>query len=165
MSRRGWAQPYHAGPYTAVWFGCAGIFEPKNPPRRVYDDSRVRGIHTRILDVAEGNISRLAVQGAEMAAGNRAGHFEKQRDARHAAPNRCRCTRNALREAQPGEDRVHRGEPFLVRLCIGEINPAGNAADMAANDLPVGHRFDAGRVVLVDRRGVPARDVRSLAPL
>ena len=42
---------------------------------------------------------------------------------------------NALREPHPGEDRVDRGEPFLVRLRICDIDRLGDAVDMTADGL------------------------------
>ena len=45
--------------------------------------------------------------------------------------------RNALGQAHPGEDRVDRGEALLGRLSVGDVDGAGDAADMAVNDLAV----------------------------
>ena len=43
--------------------------------------------------------------------------------------------RDALREAHPGEDRVDGREPLPVGLRVRDIDGAGDAVDMAANDL------------------------------
>src|ERR1700742_921928 len=56
--------------------------------------------------------------------------------------------RYALRETHPGEDRIDRGESGLVRLRIRDVDAAGNAADMAANQLLVAHQFDGCRIAL-----------------
>src|SRR5260370_30391965 len=59
--------------------------------------------------------------------------------------------RYALRQAHPGEDRVDVGEPLPVGLRVCDVDAAGAAADMAANDLVIAHQFDAGRVAYRDR--------------
>src|SRR5215831_9808211 len=58
--------------------------------------------------------------------------------------------RNALRQPHPGEDRVNVGKPLPVGLRIRDIDTAGDAADMAANDLAVAHQLDAGQVAYLD---------------
>src|SRR5271169_5366132 len=50
--------------------------------------------------------------------------------------------RNALRQAHPGKDRVDLSQPLTVRLRVRDVDAAGDAADMAANDLAVAHQFD-----------------------
>src|SRR5260370_26891489 len=59
--------------------------------------------------------------------------------------------RYALRQAHPGEDRVDVGEPLPVGLRVCDVDAAGDAADMAANDLVIAHQLDAGRVAYLDR--------------
>jgi glyoxylase-like metal-dependent hydrolase (beta-lactamase superfamily II) len=58
---------------------------------------------------------------------------------------------HALGKSHPGEDRVHRGEPRLIRLRVGNVDAAGDTADMAMNDLAVAHQLDLGRVAVMDR--------------
>src|SRR5215471_1739188 len=58
--------------------------------------------------------------------------------------------RNALGEAHPGEDRVDIGETLPVGLCVCDVDAAGDAADMPANNLTVAHQLDAGRVAYLD---------------
>ena len=58
---------------------------------------------------------------------------------------------DALRQPHPSEDRVDRGQPLSVGLRVRDIDPARDAADMAANDLAVSHQLDAGRVANLDR--------------
>jgi hypothetical protein len=43
--------------------------------------------------------------------------------------------RHALRKPNPGEDRIYRGEPRLIRLRVRDVDATGAAADMAANEL------------------------------
>jgi hypothetical protein len=59
--------------------------------------------------------------------------------------------RDALREAHPSEDRIDGGEPLPIGLCVRDVDAAGNAVDVAAEDLAVAHQFDAGRVADADR--------------
>jgi hypothetical protein len=49
--------------------------------------------------------------------------------------------RNALRQAHPGEDRVDVGEALPIGLRVRNINAAGDAVDMAAQDLRVTHQL------------------------
>src|SRR5258707_6036034 len=45
--------------------------------------------------------------------------------------------REALRQANPGEDRVDGGEALPIGLRVRDVDAPGYAADMAANDLVV----------------------------
>src|SRR5258707_2229151 len=58
--------------------------------------------------------------------------------------------RHALRKAHPGEDRIYRGEPSLIRLRVRDVDATGDAADMAANELAVAHQLDGCRIALMD---------------
>ena len=58
--------------------------------------------------------------------------------------------RYTLRKPHPCEDRIYRGEPRWIRLCVRDINAAGDAADMATNQLPVAHQLDGRRVAVLD---------------
>ena len=62
--------------------------------------------------------------------------------------------RYALREANPGEDRADRCHSLLVGLGIRDVDAARDAADTAANDLPVAHHADPGRIADVDPREI-----------
>ena len=59
--------------------------------------------------------------------------------------------RDALRKSDPGEDRVDRSHSLIVGLRVRNINGAGNAVDVAANDLTVTHQLDFGRITHADR--------------
>ncbi len=58
--------------------------------------------------------------------------------------------RHALRKAHPGEDRIYRGEPRLIRLRVRDVDATGDAADMATNELAVAHQLDGRRVAVMD---------------
>src|ERR1700722_4087418 len=58
--------------------------------------------------------------------------------------------RHTLRKAHPGKDRIYRGEPCGVRLCVRDLDATGDTADMATNGLAVAHQFDGRRVALID---------------
>src|SRR6266851_2375217 len=58
---------------------------------------------------------------------------------------------HALRKSHPGEDRIYRGEPRLIRLSVRDVDATGDAADMARNDLAVAHQLHGCRVALMDR--------------
>src|SRR5258706_16069930 len=62
----------------------------------------------------------------------------------------CDAYRHALREPDPGEDRIYRGEPRPIRLCVRDVDATSDAADMAPNQLAVAHQLDGCRVALVD---------------
>src|SRR5215470_4773228 len=57
---------------------------------------------------------------------------------------------NALSQAHPGEDRIHRRQPLPVGLCVRDVDAAGDAPHMSANNLTVAHQLDAGRVAYLD---------------
>jgi hypothetical protein len=58
--------------------------------------------------------------------------------------------RHALRKPDPGEDRIYRCEPRLVRLRVRHVDATSDAVDMATNELAVAHQLDGCRVALVD---------------
>jgi hypothetical protein len=58
--------------------------------------------------------------------------------------------RYTLREANPREDRIYRGEAGQVRLRIWHIDAAGYASYMPQNDFPVPHQFDRCAVSLAN---------------
>jgi hypothetical protein len=47
-----------------------------------------------------------------------------------------------LCKTHPGEDRICRREPCLLRLCVREVDVTSDATDMATNELAVDHRSD-----------------------
>ena len=51
--------------------------------------------------------------------------------------------RDALRKPHPGEDWVDIGKPLPVGLRVRDVDGAGDAVDMAADDLGIAHQFDA----------------------
>jgi hypothetical protein len=55
-----------------------------------------------------------------------------------------------LCKTHPGEDRICRREPCLVRLCVREVDATSDANDMATNELAAGDRSDG----LLDRLGI-----------
>ena len=59
--------------------------------------------------------------------------------------------RDTLSEADPGKDRIDRGEALPVWLRVGDVDAARQAANMTANDLAVAHQPDAGWVAFADR--------------
>src|SRR5258707_11474359 len=59
--------------------------------------------------------------------------------------------RDTLRQTPPGEDRVDRRQALPVGLRVGDIDAAGEAADMAVNKLLVPHQLDRGGIAFVDR--------------
>jgi hypothetical protein len=63
--------------------------------------------------------------------------------------------RHALRKPYPGENRIYRGEPRLIRLRVRDVDAASDAVDMATDKLTVAHQFDGCRVALMD----PAKTV------
>src|SRR6266852_7821446 len=58
--------------------------------------------------------------------------------------------RHPLRKAHPGEDRIYRGEPRLIRLGVRDVDATSDAADMATNELAVTHQLDGSRVAVMD---------------
>ena len=58
--------------------------------------------------------------------------------------------RNALGQADPGEDRVDCCKSFLVGLRVRDVDAARDAVDVPPNDLAVAHQLDAGRVTRAD---------------
>src|SRR5258708_10987930 len=58
--------------------------------------------------------------------------------------------RHALREPDPGEDRIYRGKSRLIRLCVRNVNATSDAADMATNELAVTHQLDGCGVALMN---------------
>jgi hypothetical protein len=58
--------------------------------------------------------------------------------------------RHALRKPYPGEDRIYRGEPRLIRLRVRDVDAASDAVDMATDELAVAHQFDGFWVALMD---------------
>src|SRR5215472_13833729 len=58
--------------------------------------------------------------------------------------------RDALRQTHPGEDRIYSRQPLPVGLCVRDVDAAGDAPDMSANNLTVAHQLDAGRVAYLD---------------
>jgi hypothetical protein len=57
---------------------------------------------------------------------------------------------HALGKSHPGKDRVNRGEPRLIRLRVRNVDAAGDAADMAMDDLTVAHQLNVRRIALLD---------------
>src|ERR1700722_3702793 len=62
--------------------------------------------------------------------------------------------RNPLREPHPGEDRINRGDPLSIRLCVRDIDLTRDAVDMATQDRAVAHQLYFSRIPNVDRREV-----------
>src|SRR6516164_10431056 len=58
---------------------------------------------------------------------------------------------DTLCQAHPSEDRVDTGKTLPIGLRIRDIDAAGDAADMAAEDLAVAHRLNADVVADADR--------------
>src|SRR5260370_19135384 len=58
--------------------------------------------------------------------------------------------RHPLRQPHPGEDRIPRSEPRLIRLRVRDIDASGDAPDMATNKLAVAHQLDTCRVAFKD---------------
>src|SRR5258708_10372036 len=58
--------------------------------------------------------------------------------------------RHTLRQPHPGEDRIHRSEPRLIRLRVRDIDASGDAPDMATNKLAVAHQLDTCPVAFND---------------
>ena len=58
--------------------------------------------------------------------------------------------RHALRKPDPGEDRIYRGEPRLIRLRVRDVNAMSDAPDMTTNELAVTHQLDGRQVALMD---------------
>src|SRR5712675_3078063 len=58
--------------------------------------------------------------------------------------------RQALRQAHPGEDRIYRGQPCLIGLRVRNVDAAGDATDVATNDLAVAHQLHGCRVALMN---------------
>jgi hypothetical protein len=58
--------------------------------------------------------------------------------------------RDALRETHPGEDRIYRGEPCLIRLRVRDVDATGDAADMSSNELTEAHELDSCWIALMD---------------
>ena len=58
--------------------------------------------------------------------------------------------RNALRQAHPGEDRVHRGEPTAGRGgCVRHFDAAGDACDMSLDHAFPAHQAGARLIAIV----------------
>ena len=57
---------------------------------------------------------------------------------------------HALRKADPGEDRIYRGKPRLIRLRVRDVDATGDTSDMATNELAVAHQLDRRRVAFMD---------------
>jgi hypothetical protein len=60
-------------------------------------------------------------------------------------------TRDALPQAHPGKDRVDVGKSFSVGLCVRNIDAAGDAVDVTADNLVIAPQLDLGRVADADR--------------
>ena len=61
-------------------------------------------------------------------------------------------TRTGMRApGAPGEDRVDVGKPLPVGLRVRNIDAAGNAVDVTADNLAIAHQLDLGRVADADR--------------
>jgi hypothetical protein len=59
--------------------------------------------------------------------------------------------RDALRQTHPGEDRVDVGKPFSIGLCGRNIDAAGEAVDVTADNLSIAHQLDLGGIADPDR--------------
>jgi hypothetical protein len=59
--------------------------------------------------------------------------------------------RDALSQANPGEDQVDAGAPLDGGLRIRDVDGAGDAVDVATHDLAVAHQLDARRIAHADR--------------
>src|SRR6516162_3169632 len=57
---------------------------------------------------------------------------------------------NALSQAHPSEDRIYRRQPLPVGLCVRDVDAAGDAPYMAANNLGIAHQLDTRRVAYLD---------------
>src|SRR6202030_646905 len=62
--------------------------------------------------------------------------------------------RDALSKTYPGEDRIHRGDTLIVGLRVRNADRAGDAVDVAAQDLAMAHQLDLCRVAHVYGRDV-----------
>jgi hypothetical protein len=58
--------------------------------------------------------------------------------------------RDALGESHPSENGVHGGNPLIVGLCIGNVDRAGDAVDVATHCPIIAYQRDFGRIAHTD---------------
>src|SRR5580693_10050807 len=78
------------------------------------------------------------------------GHPRHQRDAVRYLVD-LNANRNALRQPDPGEDRIDGGDALVVGLRVRDTDRTGDALDVAADDLRIPHQLDLGGIADTDR--------------
>src|SRR5580658_1633450 len=58
---------------------------------------------------------------------------------------------NALCKANPGKDRIYRGQPLLVWLGVRDVDSTRNSGNMTANGLAIAHQLDRCGIAFVNR--------------